>query len=57
LLYGLSHRLDWETTGQIASLMGSIKIAHRGTQNHSFTKAEFAKRYESAFGTTLPELS
>jgi adenosine kinase len=57
LLYGLSYRLDWETTGQIASLMGSIKIAHKGTQNHSFSKAEFAKRYESAFGTTLPELS
>jgi adenosine kinase len=37
--------------------MGSIKIAHKGTQNHSFSKAEFAKRYESAFGTTLPELS
>jgi len=57
LLYGLSHQLDWETTGQIASLMGSIKIAHKGTQNHSFTKAEFAGRYASAFGTTLPELS
>jgi adenosine kinase len=57
LLHGLSHGLDWETTGQIASLMGSIKIAHKGTQNHSFTKAEFTKRYESAFGTTLPELS
>ena len=41
----------------MSSLMGSIKIAHKGTQNHSFTMPEFAKRYESAFGTTLPELS
>ena len=53
ILYGLIHRLDWETTGQIASLMGSIKIASRGTQNHSFTRAEFDKLYEDAFGTTL----
>jgi adenosine kinase len=37
--------------------MGSIKIAHKGTQNHHFTREQFAKRYESAFGTTLPELS
>jgi len=57
LLYGLTHGLDWQTTGQIASLMGSIKIASRGTQNHSFTREAFAGRYEKAFGTTLPELS
>jgi adenosine kinase len=57
LLYGLMHELDWQTTGQIASLMGSIKIANRGTQNHSFSRAEFAKRYEESFGTSLPELS
>ena len=29
--------LDWETTGRIASLLGAIKIAHAGTQNHRFT--------------------
>ncbi|HET7923066.1 MAG TPA: carbohydrate kinase family protein [Gammaproteobacteria bacterium] len=50
LLYGLMHDKDWETTGQIASLMGAIKIAARGTQNHHFTPAEFAERFESAFG-------
>ena len=53
ILYGLMHELDWETTGQIASLMGSIKIASRGTQNHSFTRAEFEKLYEETFGTKL----
>jgi adenosine kinase len=57
LLHGLMHELDWETTGRIASLMGSIKIASRGTQNHHFTREAFSKRYEEAFGTTLPELS
>ncbi|MGH8398515.1 MAG: carbohydrate kinase family protein [Gammaproteobacteria bacterium] len=53
LLYGLMHDLDWETTGNVASLMGAIKIAHRGTQNHSFTHAEFETRFEEAFGRKL----
>ena len=53
IIHGLLHELDWETTGQIASLMGSIKIAFRGTQNHSFTRAEFEARYKDAFGTKL----
>ncbi|UCH52996.1 MAG: carbohydrate kinase family protein, partial [Pseudomonadota bacterium] len=41
LLYGLHNNLDWETTGRIASLMGTIKIERHGTQNHRFTKSEF----------------
>lgn len=53
LLYGLVNDLDWETTGKIASLMGSIKIALHGTQNHSFTMAEFKTRYEKEFGQTF----
>lgn len=53
LLYGLSHGLDWETTGRIASLMGSIKIEHHGTQNHGFTKQQFEERYRASFGHTL----
>ncbi len=53
LLYGLLNALDWETTGRIASLMGAIKLAHNGTQNHSFTLDEFRARYRQAFGRTL----
>jgi adenosine kinase len=53
LLYGLQSGLDWETTGRIASLMGSIKIEHHGTQNHTFTKEQFKKRYKAAFGHSL----
>ena len=53
LLYGLMNDLDWETTGRIASLMGSIKIAHQGPQNHSFTQQQFKKRYKAAFGHSL----
>jgi adenosine kinase len=50
LLYGLGNSLDWETTGRIASLMGSIKVAHEGTQNHHFTLDEFHERFRQAFG-------
>jgi adenosine kinase len=53
LLYGLLHKLDWETTGRIASLMGSIKIEHQGPQNHSFTIEQFKKRYKAAFGRKM----
>lgn len=54
LLHGLMHGLDWETTGRIASLMGAIKIETRGTQNHTFTAAQFAQRYQASFGSALP---
>ncbi len=51
MLYGLLNKLDWETTGRIASLLGSIKIEYRGTQNHSFTLGDFRERYWAEFGT------
>jgi adenosine kinase len=50
LIHGLLRGLDWETTGRIAALMGSIKIESRGPQNHDFTKAEFDRRYQDTFG-------
>jgi adenosine kinase len=50
LLYGLMNGLDWEVTGRIASLLGAIKIAHHGTQNHKFTIDEFKARFEAVFG-------
>ncbi|TFW34030.1 carbohydrate kinase family protein [Massilia horti] len=50
LLYGITNGFDWPTTGRIASLLGSIKIAHQGGQNHSFTPAEIADKFEAAFG-------
>ncbi|MCA1924761.1 MAG: PfkB family carbohydrate kinase, partial [Thiobacillus sp.] len=54
LLYGMAQGWDWQTTGQLASLMGSIKIAQRGGQNHAPTRQEIAARYQAAFGTRLP---
>jgi adenosine kinase len=53
LIYGLNRGLDWEITGRIASLMGSIKIEHNGTQNHQFTLEEFCQRYQQEFGSSF----
>lgn len=54
LLYGLQRSLDWPEIGRIASLMGSIKVAHFGTQNHGFELDEFRRRYEGSFGEPAP---
>jgi len=53
LLLGIARGYDWETTGRLASLVGSIKIASRGGQNHHFTPAEIGERYKQAFGTSV----
>jgi adenosine kinase len=53
LIHGLMQGLDWETTGRIASLLGAIKIAHAGTQNHGFTADEFSDRFRAAFGRAI----
>lgn len=53
LIYGLMNGLDWDTTGRIASLMGALKIAHAGTQNHRFTRMEFLDHFRAAFGREL----
>ena len=50
LLHGLARGMDWETTCRVASLIGAIKIAHHGTQNHRFTPEEFAIRFRDSFG-------
>lgn len=55
LLHGLMKGWDWPTTGRLASLLGSIKIAQRGGQNHQFTPAELAEQYLAAFGSALPQ--
>ena len=53
LVHGILENYDLETTGRIASLMGAIKVASPGTQNHGFTQQEFKDRYRESFGTSL----
>jgi len=53
LLFGIARGMDWQTTGRLASLIGAIKIAHRGGQNHRFTPDEIGQRYREAYGTVI----
>ncbi|HTQ77836.1 MAG TPA: carbohydrate kinase family protein [Burkholderiales bacterium] len=50
LLYGIAREWNWLKTGRLASVMGAIKIAHRGAQNHKPAREEIAARYRAAFG-------
>jgi adenosine kinase len=53
LLYGIAAGLDWPLAGRLASLLGAIKIARRGGQNHVFTRDEIATRFKADFGTAI----
>jgi adenosine kinase len=53
LLYGIASGYDWPTTGRLASLMGALKIAHKGGQNHFASRDEIGERYAEAFGSRI----
>ena len=53
LMYGILKGYDWKTTGRLASLLGAIKIAKRGGQNHRFTPQEITDRFQAEYGYTL----
>ncbi len=53
LLYGIASGWDWERTGRLASLLGSLKIASRGGQNHAVDRQKIAALYQDRFGQAL----
>ena len=54
LLHGIQQGWDWETTGRLASLLGTVKIASRGGQNHAPTRDELKSLYRQHFGLDVP---
>ena len=50
LLYGLLNDLDLVTMSRIGSVMGAIKIAQQGPQNHNPTFTEIEDRFFEAYG-------
>ncbi|MGE8355304.1 MAG: carbohydrate kinase family protein [Microvirgula sp.] len=54
LLYGISHGLGWLASGRLASMLGAIKIASRGGQNHVFDWPGLARQYQTHFGDAWP---
>jgi adenosine kinase len=53
LLYGMARAWGWEKSARLASLMGSVKIAHRGGQNHRPSREDIGRRFRDAFAETL----
>ncbi|MBL8480929.1 MAG: carbohydrate kinase family protein, partial [Rhodocyclaceae bacterium] len=53
LLYGITQGCDWDQTGRLASLMGALKIAYRGGQNHRYDRTRIGQRYFEQFGARL----
>lgn len=45
--------LDFETCGRVGSVAATYTVEQYGTQNHKFTRDEFAERYEKAYGKKL----
>jgi len=55
LLFGIVRGWDWLMMGQLASVMGSIKIASSGGQNHQPSCREIEQRYAAAYGSPIRE--
>jgi len=53
LLHGLARGWDWVKSAKLASVLGAHKIAHRGGQNHHFTREEVGAKMRSSFQETL----
>ena len=44
LMYGICNQMPWQQSGKIGSMMGSIKVASHGTQNHTFNVKEILEQ-------------
>ena len=53
LLYGIQQGWDWDTTGRLASLLGALKIASRGGQNHRPTRDQLVALFKQHFGYAI----
>ncbi len=53
LLHGIQLGWDWESTGRLASLLGALKIASRGAQNHRPTRDELASLFQKHFAYSI----
>jgi len=53
LLYGIGARWDWEKTGRLAAILGALKIAAQGGQNHAVSRKSVARLYAEQFNADL----
>ena len=55
LVAALLRGLDLDVAGRVASLAASYVVEQVGTIEHGYTRPEFSRRYQEAFGIELPE--
>jgi len=53
LLKGLAVGLPYEVSAQIGSVAATYALEHLGGQSHSYTWADFRKRYDTHFGSLM----
>ncbi|NDY95732.1 carbohydrate kinase family protein [Wenzhouxiangella limi] len=55
LLFGLER--DWAPVDacRLGAILGAIKIAHAGPQQHDFTPGSVARRFQAEFGQPMPD--
>ncbi|MGE5094487.1 MAG: carbohydrate kinase family protein [Betaproteobacteria bacterium] len=53
LLYGMARRWEWRRSARLASVMGCLKIAHRGGQNHRPQRNQIVEMLGEAYGEAL----
>jgi len=53
LMTALHKGYDWPTCGRLAGLVGALKVASRGGQNHHFDWDEVATRFKAEYGYSL----
>lgn len=56
LLYGLTEGWSWEDSCKLGNVMGAIKIAERGPQNHAPSRADIARVLNDVYGLQLLRL-
>ncbi len=53
LIYAVLQTWPWEKIGQFAGIVAAYTVEKEGTQTHTFTRADIAKRYRQNFGKAL----
>ena len=53
LLYGITSGWSWLDSCRLGNVMGAIKIASRGPQNHAPSREQISKRLQQTYGITL----
>jgi len=51
LLHARTLGWNWRDAARLGTVMGAIKIEHRGGQNHPVDREEVARRFEQAYGS------